>query len=448
MKGLIPFSGQEPLLEDFDQYLELQKEEAIKERLVDMVQAGIVHQSAGYSSEFQVTVNSGDNTRIDIGFGIGYNDVGERVLINQNENYDPTRPSRVIYGDSVPGNIGNIAVPMANYGAGVINHVWLQYLQTKDSTIYEEHPITLQRYFVKGLDGYTIVVNTSNDPVSNPLSNAVFVASVTAQGSGQPLLLSGVNVANRTYASIRLNRVLIKTPKADRSDATTDYHAEEYHDLDKHIQAVGTGVIAPTNPHGLTLADLGYSGGTEPLNELYQKETHDNKVITGSPLSTSSALYPQLVIVDPGNDYIDVYNMTSTEQAYVNGKRYIRSSALNGATVAQISFVGQVTNTYYGFLDNTGNVQITSDFANVVLAGGFLQLFAVTWSPATGNLTNPDDSTRTVRDMRTFIGENNTEVRFSQPQASELFPGRRWLNLTDGQFYGVKDTLGTIVITG
>jgi len=76
------------------------------------------------------------------------------------------------------------------------------------------------------------------------------------------------------------------------------------------------------------------------------------------------------------------------------------------------------------------------------------------WYPADplgggGNLRNPDNpALRTAKDLRPLIGENNTEARYSDPLSYDLFPGRRWLNLSDGQFKGVKDTSGTIVILG
>jgi hypothetical protein len=447
MKKWAPFSGQEPLLEDLNDYLQNQLVDALKERVSEFVQDGILHSVLGISNEFQVSVNGSDQTKIDIGDGVSYI-AGERALISADENYDASRPSRVISGANAPGNIGNIGVPLASYTFGQVNYIWIQYLQIKDIAVYELHPISLQTFFVKDLDGYTFVINTTNNPATNPLANAVFVAAVTAQGPLQPLLLSGINYSNRTYALIKNQRVLITTPKADRSDATVDYGSEEDHELDDHIKAIGTGTVSAINPHGLSLADISGGSSSEPLNELYQKETHNNKVITTNPYSTLSAFYPQLVIVDPGDDHIDIYNLSITEKSYVNGKRFVRSSSLGGATVVQVSFTGQVTNTYYGYIDNNGNIQITSDYDNVIVALGYMPVFEVNWAPGIGNLTNPDDGSRTAKDLRIFIGENNTEVRFFDPPASEYFPGRRWLNLTDGQFKGIKDTVGTIVLLG
>lgn len=447
IKSLSIFSGQEPTLEDIQDYMQGQIIEAMKERISDLIQDGILHSALGITSEFPVTINGTDTTKVDIGLGLGYIG-GERVQISANETYDATRPSRTIDGAVATGNIGNLAVPLSSYVLGTVNYIWLKYNTIKDITVFSLDPIDLQKYFTKNLDGYTLVINTTNNPVSNPLADAFFVASVIAQGLSQPLLLSGISYSNRTYALLKEQRVLVKTPLANKSDVTTAYSYDEEHELDDHIKAIGTGIVSPINPHGLSLADISTGSSTEPLNELYQKETHDNKIITSDPYNTVSAFYPQLVVVDPGDDHMDIYNLSTSEKAYVNGKRFVRTTALAGSTVTQVSFTGQVTNTYYGYIDDTGNIQITSDYSNNVIVPGYMPIFSVIWSPGIGNLTNPDDGSRTAKDLRIFIGENNTEVRTNAPTTGELFPGKRWLQLDCGQFFGVKDTALNIVILG
>jgi hypothetical protein len=453
MKGLILASGTEPYVEDFNVSLSQQTQQAIKERLSDYVGNGVVHSESGGAFEMTMTPNILDQTRVDISFGVAYFG-GERIVIDANVLYDPTNPSKTDPGSGkpTPQSTGNIAVPLVDYTLNALNYIWIQYLQTIDVSQISIHPITSEKFFTRQTDGYQVIISTINDPIITPLANAVYVGSVKGQGIGNPIPSVNISYTNRTYALLKFQTVKTKTPKADRSDAVTAYGAEELHVVDDHVRSIGTGTITPVNPHGLTLADLGIVSSLEPLNELYQKETHDNKIIMPDATLLTSGLYPQIIIVDPGNDFLNIQNLAATETVYVNGIRKAAINIMSGVNPITISFAGQLTNTYYGYLDNSGNVAITTDYANTVVVNKYLPLFAVNWLPfdpagGGGNIRNPDNSAlRTPKDLRAITGENNTELRFTDPLTIDLFPGRRWLNLADGQVKTVKDNAGTIVI--
>jgi len=454
MKGLLLASGIEPAVEDFNTSLSEFTQEAIKERLTDFIQDGIVHSETGGSLEYPLSPNILDQTKIDVGFGVSYSS-GERILIASNVLYDPTNPSKtdISSGKPTPQSTGSIAISLANYTTGTANYFWIQYLQTIDITQFAIHPITSEKFFTRDTDGYWIIVDTTHHPVSNPLTNAVFLGTVLGQGAGNPIPPSNISLTNRQYALTKFNTVKVKTPKDDRSDAVTVYGGAELHTVDDHIKARGTALIlTPVNPHGLTLADLGVVSSLEPLNELYAKETQNNKIETQDVATVLSALFPQVIVVDPGNDFININNLLNTESAYVNGIRKGSADVMAGINPVTITFLGQATNLYYGYLDNGGNVSITTDYVNIINSNHFLPLFAVSWLPfdpagGGGNIRNPDNSaSRSAKDLRPLAGENNTEVRHSDPLAIELFPGRRWLNISDGQVKTVKDTVGTIVI--
>jgi len=455
MKGLALYSGIEPVVDDFNISLSQFTQQAVKERLTDYVDNGIVHQEAGSTFEFALTPNTLDNTKIDVSLGTAYFS-GERIFVDANVLYDPTNPYKtdLSSGKPTPQSTGNISVSLANYTLGTVNYFWIQYLQTIDISQIAIHPITAEKFFTRQTDGYWIIVSTTNNPISLPLANSVYLGSVTAQGTGNPLTPSHISLVNRTFAVTHFNAVKVKTPKADRSNATTVYNADETHVADDHVMAIGTGTITPVNPHGLTLADLGVVSALEPLNELYQKETHNNIIETPDITSVASALYPQVIIVDPGNDYLSIPNLSTAESLYVNGIRKAATNIMGGANPITISFLGQATNLYYGYLDNSGTIAITTDYFNIVYTNKYLPLFSVNWLPfdpagGGGNIRNPDAPTsRTAKDMRPFLGENNIEVRYSDPLLVDLFPGRKWLNIVDGQFKAVKDTGGTIVILG
>ena len=455
MKGLVLYSGIEPVVDDFNVSLSQFTQQAIKERLTDYISNGIVHQEAGSTYEFALTPNTLDATKIDVSFGTSYYS-GERIYIDANILYDPTNPSKTdpSSGKPTPQSTGNIAVSLADYTLSTLNYFWIQYLQTIDITSIAIHPITAEKFFTRQTDGYQIIVSTLNDPLILPLADSVYLGSVRAQGIGNPISSSYISLINRTFALTHYNTVKVKTPRADRADATAVYSASEIHVADDHIMAVGTGTITPVNPHGLTLADLGVVSALEPLNELYQKETHNDVIETPDITSISSALYPQVIVVDPGNDYLSIPNLATNESLYVNGVRKSATNIMGGANPITISFLGQATNLYYGYLDNSGTIAITTDYFNIVYTNKYLPLFAVNWLPSDpagggGNIRNPDaPASRTAKDMRPLIGEDNTEVRYSDPLSVDLFPGRRWLNIVDGQFKAVKDTSGTIVILG
>ena len=452
MKSLFLASGIEPLSNDFNVSLTQQTDEAIKERFTDFAQNGICHSDSGVSQEFILSPYSLDQTRIDCGPGIAYF-AGERILISGSTIYDPTNPFIITDGKLTPQSTGNVAIPLANYTTGTKNYFWVQYLQAVDNTIPTVHPKTAEIFFMKLLDGYIITVNTTNDPTILPLANSVFIGTVTAQGAGNPIPIPNINYTdNRTYSLIRPSHTRLVVPLADRTNATSVYTAAIDTTLDAHAKAIGTGVITPINPHGLTLADLGVTSNLEPLNELYQQETHDNKIRVTSVSETTAGLYPQFIQVDFGDDFVSVWNLNNTESLYVNGKRKGFGDIESGVSPITVSFAGQVTNTYFCYLDNNGDVQVTTDYVNIVLANGYLPIFTAQWNPfdpgTGGDLFNPDTAARGVKDLRSLTGENNTEVRYSQPLANDLFPGRRWLNLSTGQFYGVKDNSGTIVILG
>lgn len=454
MKGLVLASGIEPIVDDFNISLSQYTQEAIKERLTDYVDDGIVRKEAGALYEFALVPNTLDGTKIDVSLGTAYIS-GERANIPADILYDPTKPYQTdpASGKPTPQSTGNIAVILADYTLNTYNYFWIQYLQTIDIAQFAIHPITSEKFFTRQTDGYWIIVNTVNDPIYNPLANAVYLGSVKAAGVAIPVPLVNISTANRAYAYLHYNTVKTKTPKVDRSDATTAYTFDTVYTADTHIKAIGTGVITSTNPHGLTVADLG-TGGAEPLNELYAKETQANKIRPYQVNEVSGGMYPQVIVVDPGDDFLAIQNLTPTESLYVNGIRLVKNDIAAGATPINVSFVGQVTNTYFGYLNNSGAINITSDYQNTIAANNFLPLFSVLWYPADpagggGNLRNPDNPTsRTAKDIRVFTGDNNVESRWFDPQSYELFPGRRWLNLTDGQFKAVKDLSGTIVILG
>lgn len=454
MKGLVLYSGIEPVIDDFNVSLSQFTQEAVKERLTDYVDDGIVRKEAGSTFEFAMTPNTLDGTKIDVSLGTAYSS-GERIFVGTNILYDPTNPYKtdIASGKPTPQSTGNIAVTLADYTLNTFNYFWIQYLQTIDVTQFAIHPVTSEKFFTRQTDGYWIIVDTTHDPISNPLANSVFLGTVKAAGGAIPIPPVNITTTNRIYALLHYNTVKIHTPKADRSDATITYVADTLYTVDSHIKSMGTGTITATNPHGLTVADLG-SGGAEPLNQLYAKETQANKIRPFTITEITGGMYSQVIVVDPGDDFLAIANLTPTESLYVNGQRMVKNDINAGATPINVLFTGQTTNTYFGYLDNTGLVNITSDYQNTIAANGYLPLFSVLWYPADpagggGNLRNPDNPTlRTAKDMRVFTGDNNIETRWFDPQSFELFPGRRWLNLTDGQFKAVKDTSGTIVILG
>jgi hypothetical protein len=137
-------------------------------------------------------------------------------------------------------------------------------------------------------------------------------------------------------AQLQQRRVLITTPKEDKSDATDagSYGYAKSVSLEKHIKAVGAGTVTAKNPHGTGINDIdGLKEAlveTEPNLIIYQKEIH-SCVITTSDLTKQTDLYQAFYPVTD-NSAKCIYLKRFEEETttfYIAGKRFTKENQNN-----------------------------------------------------------------------------------------------------------------------
>lgn len=442
------------------QWTETSKINAINQRLRSSAQMGI-------SWGFQVTVNSTDNTKIDVARGEGYS--GGMFLINEFETAESGQRIST-YTDTPSGtdDTGPAATSqaLADYTAGVKNYVSLVY---RESTAYplaeRAFPFTVRQTVVT--EGFYVSVLTEtqwNLLDSEERNKRVLVGIVTAQGAGtaltaadidqfvqpktlptttQPSALSGVTVvgiadvtplgigtlrwetstnmiywtapgdtegtglsisdsgvftvySNNPNYYIELNIVwgslsLVAVETSENISVRSLYGRSipMFSAVDQiHRDMIGSGQPSETNPHALTLADIG--GGTLDHADLF----HVNGI---SKDADTSQLECQ---IDAINDRIQVTSLGGYENSFL----------VDGVTLTEVSGSPYVnfdttpaptTGEYLIYIDSGGNldkVQIGSDLwdtdiyivdmKNTVAGTG-----TITWTAASASLTYqaPDD---------------------------------------------------------
>lgn len=307
MKGENFYPAEEVVIENLDN-LEDSLRQASQERSTDIQKYGIVHTpgtvlyndiSTTFSDEFPVTINLGDPTRVDVGAGIAYNIVGERVILPPNaivafSAYDTsvgfTNSINKTDAQSVPTpqSTGNQAIPLPATAPGT-SYLWIDYLQTIDITEFTNDPTTGNKQYTRRTDGYQIRATTTNTP---PTADSLLLASVGTDSFGN-VIGSSISYTGRVFSLQQQNTISITTGLSARTDQTTTYTYNTTTTLDKHIKAIGAADPTPNNPHGLSPADI--PGLTallvtgEPQNVLYQKENTGAGVLSSTQLGFSIA---------------------------------------------------------------------------------------------------------------------------------------------------------------
>lgn len=269
------------------------KEEAIKERLNDSFNVGIVQDSQLFAETipFQITVLTLP-LRANVATGVAYDPTGERIIVdNASVFYNASAPLATadngIGGtSSTPQSTGCVAIPLTS---GQVNYLFITYLATIDSAVFSLADITNKRLFTSGGDGYKIEVVTDAGPsVSTtpntfaPNANAIYLGAVDTTGI--------LSVANRSFFSLQTKALVVTVPDAvsTLNALGQPYTPGQAVTFDDHVHAVGTGTPTPVNPHGLSIADIsGFSGKTP---EQHEKLFHESG-ISGDQFTVNSALY-------------------------------------------------------------------------------------------------------------------------------------------------------------
>lgn len=321
-----------PFKQEDIENLELTTQEAVRERMLDVFSAGVLPSSQlGIEPvPFYITPGSNGGLTINVGSGIavGPNNVvpmteidgsdnygtgsantgGERCFISvadtvntpanyySNINGTPTSSTGAYKQSSnglggytaTPQSTGTVNIPLVN---GVLNYVWLSYLQTINLTVTSLHTVTGAILFPSALDGYEIVVNQS--PTA-PLGDPRWIQIGTVNLTTSPAAPTQAMITTGTYSATALtlpNRVAFAYNPSLYAPVSAPVSGTTI-PLETFLNAKGTGTVTAHNIFGLSLTDIGY---TEDVNLIQHEHYHHSSgLVVPSTTSTTSALYPQI----------------------------------------------------------------------------------------------------------------------------------------------------------
>lgn len=357
----------------------------------------------------QFAIVIGDNNNppithsINVRAGVAYDSNADRVVISTPISiYNPSNPTSTS-ADGIGGTVvtplstGSVNIPLT---ANTLNYVWIDYLNTTDTSSFTIQKSSGKKQYYKADDGFKITVTTTSTP---PLASSLLLGTINLTGFGV-VSPSTISIAGRNLAGLKYGRVKVKTAKADRSNATATYTADTEILIDAHVKAVGTGTVTATNPHGMTPVDIGLN--TAEILETHQKFMHSSGIV-GSTVSITSSLYLTPTIITPGEDYVTIQPLTSSEIALINGVT-ATSADIPNAVVLLFSSSVDATGTYWVYLDKTTktiqrtNVNPTSDATKLTL-WSFLWTADPFGLPQNGNITS-------IVDLRVFGTLNNDNI--------------------------------------
>ena len=350
MKGQLNRSGQVALRKESLDYGAFSLEEGIRERTLDAFSYGVIPDSQvnGESFPFEITsisagtINVGTGkaiaptsntdfetlTSIDPLFGCDHIETGgERILISLADvgASGPAYSRVVASAGSGAGtgpyletddNIGGYAYTPASTGAKAIplvdgvNRIWISYIPAIDPSTYAIHPITLARLFPKKLDGYEIYP-TLSDVKPGPSDERYFkIGNVTVVGGA----VTTIDQSMMPFAKTNLKRVGVKV---DSTKAPSVYQDGTEAFLDDHINAIGSGVVSATDPHGLAVSDL---TGYADIGVVHNQIAHVNGIrnmsssTLGMSIETPGVGQKRIRVTQlAAQEYVIVYGVTSSE---------------------------------------------------------------------------------------------------------------------------------------
>jgi hypothetical protein len=412
MKSVLWQNAQRVIRQILD-WAQFAKESNIKEHRQDYFEAGILKNLLNEFDIIAGTNNTPLTPSVTIRTGVAYDSNGDRIIIDdENISFDPTNSS-----NTTNDGLGNLILTPHSTGSknisltvNVNNYIWLDYLLTTDETQFTLHKITKAKQFYKRTDGYKITVTTINTP---PTVASLKLGNVDLTGSG--VVSAGtISKVGRVFSAVKINRVKIKTPKADKTDATVSYLSETEIFLDDHIKAIGNGSVSATNPHGLTPADIGFTNEDEIL---HQKFLHSNGIV-GDTFSITSSLYTTITTVSPGFDFLIVRKLDLSEVAIVDGVTIKNSDLPSDVTVAFNSF--DASGIWYIYLDkNTKSISRTQ--INLITSpdNTKLLLYSVVWTYP-GGMGAGDGDLSSLVDRRIFGNISTREIQANTINESKL----------------------------
>lgn len=414
MKQLFWKSGQRVIKQVLDWFQDA-ADESISDRRADLMDYGIVK---NLLNEFDIIVgtnNTPSTPSITIRTGVAYDTNGDRISIDDESiPFTASNPTHQTDDGSgllvnTPRSTGSFNIPLTT---NINNYVWIEYLQTTDDSLFTLHKLFNTKIFYKLTDGYKITVTTINTP---PSLTALKLGNVDLTGGG---VVSGTTIAKsgRVIGGVSHYRAKIHTVLADKSDKTQVYGPDQEIFVDDHVRAIGTGVVGPNNPHGISPTDIGLSPAS--TIQEHQEFFHSNGLIVPNEATTSSALYGFVTVLTPGFDFITYKALTGTERVNVGGNVVVASDI---STDVIVSFTAlDPSGTYYIYLDgNTKTIQKTqTDLISTPDEFKFV-LSTVTYTYP-GGMGAGDGDLSSFVDRRLFGTIAARDIQFGAVTGSEL----------------------------
>ncbi len=441
MKGELNKPGKSALRKESLDHGAFSLEEGTRERLADIFGAGAIYGSQlnGETIPFEITAGVTAGT-IDVGSGtavapishaayqslsatdpifgaVDIETAGERIAIPLADVL-PTGPiwSRIASsgGDGTgtgpfkessdglggfvytPESTGARSIPL-NLGDGTYR-IWLSYIPAMDVSEYSIHPLTGATIYTKKTDGYEIFFSLSDTKPGAPDERYMKIGHVTVSAG----VVTAIDQSMMSYAKIRAQRVGIQPDSANRPASYVDGGAPMF--LDDHVNAIGSGVVSPTNPHGVNLSD---STDYRLRGQDHMRATHSDGI-----MASGNALQCAAYSGFPGFTGIGVAvtQLSSGQYVAVDGVLgetvYPNVDILSG-NVGYVYFTGaDIDGNYYILLetDSEGLVLVRKYLISAPLPAKHEKLAEFSWTSATNTLVLIQD----LRDFKVgFVGASN-----------------------------------------
>jgi len=424
MRGVLFSSGMRIIRNILD-WLQSSKDNRILDDNINMINAGTLKNSQNQltlypqDKEFKIVTGTGNDPQysIKVTEGVAYNVLGERIVINTVDTlkgHNLLDATLTTYDgntyQSTPKSTGSDYILLTN---GSTNYIWISYLKVCDPTIYTLHKGTDIKEFYQWDDGFRIDITTTATYTINPttpinVSNPLLLGSVDLSASpAQPVDYSSsiTNYASRIYGGIKQNRVKVTTPRADKFDITpaATYAAATEIFLDDHIKAVGAGTPSSSNPHALTLSDMGASN--DQIVSSHQSRMHVDGIISSIDtifFFSSTGLTATIANMQSGLEYINIGGIIVTNEIVAAAN----TLDLSGNIVLPLS--PSITD-YYIQVSSAGVFSVASS-----LTSGNFPLYKVTTSGA---------GVTSTTDLRVFGTTNSIRtIKFSSDNGASYTP--------------------------
>lgn len=426
MKQVFWKSGQRVIKQVLD-WFQSGADQSVMERRADLTDYGIVK---NLLNEFDIIVgtnNTPSTPSITIRTGVAYDVNGERIYVpDETTSWDSSAPSHTTDDGSgtlvsTPRSTGSLNVTLTT---NTNNYIWIDYLQTTDDSVFTLHKLFNTKIFYKRTDGYKISVTTVNTP---PSVSSLKLGNVDLTGGGV-VSVSTIAKSGRVLGGISHYRVKIHTVLADKSDKTVTYTPDQEIFVDDHVRAIGTGVVGPNNPHGISPTDIGLSPAS--TIQEHQEFFHSNGLIVPNEASTASALYGSVTVLTPGFDFITYKALTGTERANVGGNVIVSSDISSDVIISWTAL--DPSGTYYIYLDgNTKTIQKTQ--TNLIATpDAFKFLLSTVTYTYPGGMGAGDGDLSSFVDRRLFGTIGTRDIQANAVTASEIDPSVAGNGLSGG----------------